>query len=672
MRKNRNTKTVFTVCMVVTLVFFLIFAARLADWQLIHGAEYRSLSEHSTGYTVKTEPIRGEILDRNGEGLVINRTRYRVTLDKLYIDRDKLDDTILLLIDILGKTDDKWNDPLPIKVSGDSFVFADNSEDEIDELRGEDCLDLMNADADSCVTALRERYEVKGSYTASQLRDILSVRYGMELDNWSADEPYIFADNVGEATVGAVSENTQGVGGVDVCTYLVRSAQKPSLAPHILGALGAISEEEYNKKTSEGKSYALTDYIGKFGIELAFEDQLKGESGTKVISRSSDGTIIDTVETENARPGSTVWLTIDSGLQAVAARSLETNVRAAREFGEQECRLQNKTHLGEDCRCGAAVMLDVSDFSVLAAASYPTYDLNKYSKYDDYYVRLTEDENAPMFNRAFSGAFACGSVFKPCVALAALEEKTITPSTVINCTQHYKFYPTNVVECMHYHGNLDVNGAITQSCNYFFAETGRRLGIETMYLYAERLGFGEYTGLEVEETKGTLAGRDSKDWMPGNTVQAAIGQSDNAFSPVQLATYAATLANNGVRLRTHVVSKITDYRRSMVLADYSKPQTVCEGGVSEKNQKTVKKAMRDVAHDPDGTAYKVFGGYKVKIAAKTGTAENAGSDHTTFICYAPYDKPEVAVAVVLEHGAKGQFSMQVAKDLLDAYFGLKK
>ena len=273
-----------------------------------------------------------------------------------------------------------------------------------------------------------------------------------------------------------------------------------------------------------------------------------------------------------------------------------------------------------------------------------------------------------MYNRISVGSFACGSVYKPCVACAALEEKTITKDTEIFCKQEYDYYPSNVVHCMHYHKDLDVTGAIAQSCNYFFAETGRRLGIETMYLYSEKFGLGEYTGIEIEESKGTLAGRDSTSWMPGNTVQAAIGQSDNAFTPLQLATYAATLANDGTRLKTHVVSKVTDYGRTKTIEDYSKPTVVDTCGISKENLDIVQKAMLEVTQSEDGTAYSMFGDYKVKVAAKTGTAENAGSDHTTFICYAPFDKPEVAVAVVIEHGAKGRYSMQVAKDLLDVYF----
>jgi len=198
------------------------------------------------------------------------------------------------------------------------------------------------------------------------------------------------------------------------------------------------------------------------------------------------------------------------------------------------------------------------------------------------------------------------------------------------------------------------------------------LGIETMYLYAEKFGFGDYTGVEIEESKGFLAGRDSTTWQGGNTVQAAIGQSDNSFTPLQLATYTATIANDGVRLKTHVVSKITDYERENVLQDFGTPEKLDNCGISQENLDIVQSAMLNVTQSEDGTAYYVFGDYKVKVAAKTGTAENSGSDHTTFICYAPYDNPEVAISVVLEHGKNGRYSMQVARDLLDVYFKNKQ
>lgn len=667
--KNKHPKTTITVCIIITLVFFVLFTARLVDWQIVHGSEYRELAKRSTSYTVQTDATRGEILDKNGDGIVVNTTHYKIVIDKLYANEETLDTNLLALINLMNLTGDKWEDTLPIEFSGNTLSYKKGAEDEIATLLSEDYLNLdENTTAQDCFKKLLERYKIDENLSLTEQRNLVSVHYNMELTGYSSSNPYVFAKDIKRSTVSAVSENTQGVSGIDVQTYLVRKAQDSDLAPHILGALGSITEEEYEKLKDGNKTYSLTDSVGKFGIELAFESQLKGEGGMKIIKRNSDGTIVDTIETIDSKPGNTVYLTLDKKLQETAVKSLAENVKAAKAQGVATKQSYGGSGWGEDCETGAVVMLSVKDFSVLAAASYPTYDLNKYSQYGDYYVKLSENKNSPMYNRISVGSFACGSVYKPCVACAALEEKTITKDTEIFCKQEYDYYPSNVVHCMHYHSDLNVTGAIAQSCNYFFAETGRRLGIETMYLYSEKFGLGEYTGIEIEESKGTLAGRDSTSWMPGNTVQAAIGQSDNAFTPLQLATYAATLANDGTRLKTHVVSKVTDYERTKTIEDYSKPTVVDTCGISKENLDIVQKAMLEVTQNEDGTAYSMFGDYKVKVAAKTGTAENAGSDHTTFICYAPFDKPEVAVAVVIEHGAKGRYSMQVAKDLLDGYF----
>lgn len=667
MRNKLRGKLPFTVCGVIVLLAAAVFIARLADWQLIHGAEYRRLSGRSTGFLTESGATRGEILDRNGIGLVTNITHYKIVIDKAYIDESRLDGIVLTLTGLLDASGDKWDDVLPVTFSGDAYAFRENAGEEIKKLK--ETLSLSaDADARACADALCARYHIDGSLSDAQRLTLCSVHYNMEQSGYSDTKPYTFASDVSRRAVSAVSENTQGIGGVDVQTYLVRTAKNPTLAPHVLGALGYVTEDEYKTLSQSGKNYTINDEVGKFGIEALFESELKGEGGSKIVQRNGDGAVVDTVETVNAKPGNTVYLTIDAKLQQTAAQSLERNVKAAREAGIAASEEKGKKLQGEDCRSGAVVMLDVSDFSVLASASYPTYDLNRYSEYGDYYTKLAEDKTAPMYNRAFSGTFACGSVFKPVVAMAALEEKIIKPTTKFYCTQKYDYYPTNVVECMHRHESIDLRGAIAQSCNYYFAETGRRLGIDTMYLYAEKFGLGEYTGLEIEESRGTLAGRDSQNWQPGNTVSAAIGQSDNAFTPVQLAAYAATIANNGTRLKTHIVSKLTDYERSRVIADYNKAEKADDCGVSPENLKIVQQDMLSVTQDEDGTAYPLFGSYKVKVAAKTGTAENSGSDHTTFICYAPFDKPKVAVAVVIENGVQGKFSMQVAKDLLDEYF----
>lgn len=662
------------ICLVLVAVFFVGFTIRLFNWQIIQGDYYREEVATTANYRLTSDDTRGEIVDVNGEPIEANTTMYSVIIDKLYINGDlTVNKVITTLFDIFEKKNASWTDTLPIVVdkNGD-FQFApdEDAEDALEYLRSDEMLDLsVYASADDYMEELIDRYDLEEyAENKSLCRDIASVRYNMELERFSSINPYTFAQELSEEMTAIVSEYSQSLPCIDISTVNKRICVDGTLMPHILGITGPLTAEEYEENKDNGYSY--NDIIGKFGIEAAMEEYLRGEGGTKTVSKNSDGTVISVVDVEPAKPGNTVYLTIDKKLQQVANRSLAKNVKAAQTAGKQLV-VENggEKGYGEDCTAGAVVMLSVKDFSVLAASTYPTYDITKYND-GDYYTSLLNDKTLPLYDRAFTGSFAPGSVVKPGVALAALEEGVVSEYTPITCTRRYDYYPSNVVNCMGYHGALDVYGAISRSCNYYFAEVGRLLGIDTMYLYMEKLGLGEKTGLEIYESRGFLAGRDSSSWLPGNTVQAAIGQSDNTFTPVQLATYCATIANDGVRLRTHLISKVTSYDRQEVVFENNPdtPEVIEDLQLHPYNLSVVQTAMRQVVASESGTAYWSFYDYDIPIAAKTGTAENTGSDHTAFICYAPYDKPEVAIAVLLEHGAKGTYSMSVARDLLDAYF----
>ena len=660
------------ICSVIILLIFSGFVLRLFDWQIVHGNEYRELSASSTSYTERSSATRGEILDVNGKALAVNETAYNIAINKIYIRDNETNDIILLLIDLLNECKAEFRDALPIHLNKDNFEYDSNSKADLEYICSQSMLNCdMSISANDVVKQLAQRYDAENIGDKTDLRNVISVRYNMEKTGYSYSNAYIFAADVNDEVVAIVSERTQNIPAVEIRTTNERVIKNGTLIPHILGVVGAMSSEDLEEHKDDG--YELSDSIGKFGIEAAMEKHLKGQAGEKTIAKDEQGNITEETETIKAKPGNTVYLTIDSNIQEVANYSLDKNIKLARKAGEDAVKTAKANNakqqklLGEDCYCGGAVMLSVKDFSVLAAASCPNYDISKY--YDpDYSEWLNTDEHAPMYSRTFEGAFAPGSSFKPCVALAALQEGIITKDTEITCTSHYDYYKNYVVDCMSTHGTINLHSAIERSCNYYFAEVGRRTGITTMYLYAEKFGLGVKTGVEIGESTGVLAGRDSTTWYEGNTVQAAIGQSDNTFTPAQLATSVATIANNGVRYRTHLVRKITNYERDEVILenDPDKPEVLSDAGISKKNMNMVKSAMRSVV--TDGTASGVAGKYPVKLAAKTGTAENAGSDHVTFICFAPYEKPEVAVAVVLEHGAKGRFAQYVAMDMLDAYF----
>ena len=670
-KENKSSNIRIIICALIVVLIFAGFSLRLFNWQILNEDTYKEISAQSTSYTEVSDATRGEILDVNGKELAVNKTAYNIVLNKIYVVEDSTNDIINKLLDLCDICSIKWIDVLPINIKSGEAIFESESSSELLYITGESMLndkDLVTAD--EVLQALSERYDADTIEDLQRRRDVVSVRYNMEKTGYSYSKAYVFAEKISEEAVAVVSEHTQSVAGVDIRVTNERIIKNGTLAPHILGIVGSLSEEEYESHKDDG--YNMDDVIGKFGIESAMEEYLRGQSGVKTIVKDEKGNVVSETESVKAQPGDTIYLTLDSNVQAVANYSLQKNIKRARAEGVSAVRnakatkAKQQSRLGEDCYCGGAVMLSVKDNSVIAAASAPNYDISRYYE-PEYNAWLNTDEHAPMFSRTFDGAFAPGSAYKPCVALAALQEKIIKPSTTITCTRMYDYYPQDVVYCMGTHGQIGLHTAMTVSCNYYFAEVGRRLGATTLYMYAEKFGLGEKTGIEIDESVGVLAGRDSTVWYVGNTVQAAIGQSDNTFTPMQLATYTSAIANDGVRYRTHLVRKIVNYERDEVIMENNpkKPEIVAEAGISKKNATIVKSAMRNVV--ANGTATPVSE-YPKAVAGKTGTAENAGSDHVIFVCFAPYKNPEVAVAVVLEHGAKGKYAMYTAMDMMDAYF----
>ena len=662
----------YVACIVVVLVIFAAFGLRLIDWQIINGEYYRQEADRTSAYTVDVPATRGEILTADGTELAVNITGYQVVLDKLYVEKDSENDLILKLVNLFSRRGEEWEDVLPIEVNQDgAYVFPDDKADEAAGLK-----DFLRRQAyttaEQCMQALFERYDCETEgYTPQELRDICSVRYNMEKKGYSYSTPYVFSESVSQDMVSIVSENATKMPGVRVETTSVRKYVHGTLAPHEVGTVGALTQEEYDELKDEG--YAYNDKIGKSGVESAMEEFLRGTGGEKVIEMTSSGALVDTRSTKNAEPGNTVYLTIDAQLQQVLNKSLAENVQAAQAAGKAAYEATGKKGQGEDCETGAAVVMNVKTGAILAAASYPNYDLTKMMEDSDYYSSLLTDETSPMFNRAFSGIFAPGSTFKPMVAMAALQEGIITPDTHFTCNRVFnKFGPNYVTYCMGYHGSINLETAIAKSCNVYFLETGYLLGITNMNLYAKRFGLGEKTGVEISESAGVLAGPEYREkiggaeWLDGNTVQAAIGQSDNLFTPLQLANYVCTIANDGVRITPHIIDKVTNYARDEVVKNYNVRQEVEEVGVSQENIDMVKKDMHAV--QTYGTASSILAGFPISVGAKTGTAENTGSDHELLICFAPFDDPEIAFAVIIEHGAKSVYSNNIGYDILNAYF----
>lgn len=674
--KSHTPRTV--VCGILVVALCGVFVLRLADWQLLNGASFLQQADESTNITVTMPTNRGEIVDRNGVGLATNKTGYALEFARAYTDMDTLNATILRLTEIVEAQGEQWLDTLPIQLdAAGNYVFVEGRDDDIAYLKSEDFLKVNTyTDAATCMENLIDRYfetdgengDESAQYTKEQLRKIVSVRYAMTLAgfDYRTSAVYTFAEDVSQDTVAIVSENSHALPGVTARVTTMRQYENPTLLPHIIGTMGAINAEEYAALQDQG--YTQNDEIGKTGIEAALESTLRGSEGEKRLDIDSDGDVTGETVTKEPENGDTVFLTIDSKLQQAAADALAEQVQAAqRQYSE--------------CEGGAVVVLDTRDFSVLAAASYPTYDLSRYGSDSDYTSALLTDEDSPLLDRAFGSAFTPGSIFKPAVALAALQEGVITRNTTFTCNHVYMRFANSgyTPRCTGNHGTISVETALARSCNIFFFETGFYTTIAKMNAYCQQLGLGEKTGVEIDEATGTLASPAEKEastggvWTPVDTIQAAIGQHDNLFTPAQLAAYTATIANEGTRKQVHLVDHVTDYSRSETLST-TDPAVIVDNSdysfLSAENLDTVQAGMRAVC--TTGTARANFSDYPVAIAAKTGTAEtgSASSENTTFIAYGPYENPEIAVAVVIDHGVQGTYSQGVAKAIFDAYFGL--
>lgn len=650
----------------------LVFGARLTRWQLLEGDKWLQTANTSSDDKVTMEAARGEIIDTKGNGLAVNQTGYAITFNAATMTTKTKNATILKLIKLLNSRNEKWEDELPIAVNSQGkYEFISGRDKDIAYLKSKSFLGLQSyATAEQCMDALIEKYDCKG-YSAQDTRNIVSVRYNMTKTGFSISTPYTFAEDVSQDTVAVISENSAELPGVEAKVTTIRKYPDGSLMPQILGTVGAISADELDSYLKKG--YAMNARVGTSGVEKVFESWLCGKAGEKTVELDANGDFVSETVTKQPVAGNTVQLSIDSNLQKVINASLAKNVKGAQEYGKKYGSADNP--MGADCTEGAAVVLRVKDFAVLAASTYPSYDQNKASSDSKYMVQLLNDKTRPLLNRAFNGVFTPGSCFKPSVALAALQEGTITNSTVFDCNGVYIFSDLHL-HCwkLSGHGNLSLEGAIAKSCNVYFCNVGYRTGITAMNLYAKRLGLGVATGVEVGESQGTLAGPEERKaaggtaWNAGDTVQASIGQSDNQLTPLQLATYCATIANNGVRLKTHIVEKILDYSRTKTV--YTTPVTkVAELGISQQNLNYVKAGMRACAL-PGGTAAGTFSNYGIAVAGKTGTAETGTghSDNEVFIGFAPYDNPEIAIAVILPHGGTSTYSLGVAKDIFDAYF----
>ncbi len=639
-----------TVLIILIVVFLLSVVFRLFSLQIVQGESYAEASMKRLVKTIPLKAQRGDILDRYGRLIVSSQLTYNLEISQYKKDKKWVNDTVYNLILLMEKENQEYMENLPISASPYSYTL---SEEEVKKYLKK--MDLPeNLSAEDCVKKLTERYDISDQIPKDYHRKVIAVRAEMELREFSQNNSFVFAENVNINVVTIIKENDYAYPGVNIMTSYERLYPE-KISPHVLGRVGLIYKEEYDKLKDLG--YGFTDIIGKEGIEKVFDLELKGKDGVLKVEQNELGKITGTEVLKNAVPGSDVILTLDLDLQKRAEQALENVILELR---------QTISDVGG----GAITVVDIHTGEILAIASYPDYDIETFQKdYNENYNNPLK----PFWNRAISGTYAPGSTFKILTSLAVLEEGIATPDELIYDHGKYTFWKDYQPTCHVYpgnHGYVNVADALKVSCNYYFYETGRLLGIDKLNEYAKKVGLGEYTGIEIPgEEKGIVAGPAYREkigsvWYPGDTLQASIGQSDNLFTPLQLSNYVATVVNGGTRYEAHLLYKIKDYATGNVKE--VQPKALETISIQPENYKAIMEGMRSVTED--GTASNVFQNFPIKVGGKTGTAEVPGTNNGLFVAFAPYDNPKIAISVVVEHGAHGNSIAPAARDVIEEYF----
>ena len=653
-----------------------LYVLRLIFLQLVNGDSYKSRATNTTDYNFTVTAARGDIVDSTGKRIATTTTSYNVVLNKLQMGNQDLDTMLQTLVEMFRKNGESWNDTLLISEpdAAGNYTFTDDDTSTSDQKQLADMKENLGlqqyATADDVMEMLVEKNNLQ-DFSPSWQRVLAGIHYEMDRQAFSNVNNFVMAENVSDVTVATVKENSLSLPGVEIVQTSTRSYEQGDIIPAVLGRVGKITAEKWKVTDENGqvtyplrdKGYNMNDVLGISGLESAYEDELRGKDGVETITRNSDGVIVDTQITTVPEPGHTVQLTINSDFQRAVDKALAKNIdmiNAVYNTGNMKA------------AAAAAVVIDVKDGSVLAASNYPSYDQNLYAtQYSEY----SADPSLPLFNRSLQGLYTPGSTFKPAVAVAALDSGLINQYSTVYCNGVYTYYKDYHPKCTrHGHsGNIDVVTAIKWSCNIFFYDVGRRLTSDVYDAYAYKLGLGQRTGVEVGEALGRLTTKNDSNYTASLDVQAAIGQGNTVVTPIQLATYAATLANNGTRYRTHFVKAILDTNTGEVLSE-TKPEVmdVIEG--TGNTFELVRQGMKQVPSTINGK----ISSYPVPIACKTGTPQRsetyAPGKHylnAMMVAYLPADDPQIAIGITIEYGGYGARTGDLVVDIANAYFALK-
>ena len=662
----------------VAAVLIGLYVLRLIFLQLVNGDSFKARATNTTDYNFTVTAARGDIVDSEGRRIAASTTSYNVVLSKLLMGDEDLDGMLQRIVEMLQASGESWNDSLLIGEpdAAGHYEFtaaADSTGDQKALANMKEGLGLQQyATADDVMEKLVEDYKLEG-WSLHWQRVLAGIHYEMQQQAFSNVNNFVMAENVSDVTVATIKEHSLSLPGVEIVETSTRSYEQGTTLPHVLGRVGKITAEKWKITDENGqttyplrdKGYNMNDVIGISGLESAYEDELRGKDGVETITRNSDGVIVSTALTTVPEPGHTVQLTVNSDFQKAVDQALARNIEMiSRTYGTD----------GARANAGAVVVLDIKDGSVLASSNYPSFDQNLYATQ---YSAYSADEGMPLFNRALQGLYTPGSTYKPSVAIAALDSGVINRNSTVYCNGVYNYFQDYHPKCTrHGHsGNIDVITAIKWSCNIFFYDVGRRVTSDVYDAYAYKLGLGQRTGVEVSEALGRLTTKHDSNYTASLEVQAAIGQGNTVVTPVQLATYAATIANRGTRYRTHFVKAILDTNTGAVLST-TQPEVM---DVIEDRGDTfdlVQQGMIGVAQTIPALA-----SYPYTIACKTGSPQRsesyyAGSTrkhytNATMIAYGPVEDPQIAIGIVVEYGGAGARTGQLVADIFNAYFAMQ-
>lgn len=686
MAQNINKKNInfrYNIATVFTYIVGIILIVQLFNLQIIHGTEYREQSNTRLTRESTLKAARGNILDRSGNILVSSSQRFDLELYKSKINTKTLNDTILKIVNVLEKYNASYTDTFPINIDPFEFKISDTTltnwkkNNNIDE----------NATAEEAFYKFKEKYKIENE-DISEVRKIIAIRYAIVKEGYSSTKSITIAKDISREAVAEFNENGDEFPGINISVQPVRQYKEGTLASHILGYAAKIGADEYKEKKD---TYTQNDIIGKTGIEALFEEYLKGKDGTKQIDMAVDGTITAEAVTKEAVAGSDIVLTIDSKLQKISEQALKENIEKIRNGGF------GKVY---DAKGGSCVVMNVKTGEVLAMVSYPDYNPQSFANgiSNEEWQSYLQNGSYPLLNKTIQSAYEPGSIFKMVTAVAGLESGNITLSERINDTGVYKKYNTDW-KCWYYtdyhvgHGYLNVIGAIAKSCNFFFYETADRMGIDTLDKYAKYFGLGTKTNIELpDETSGILASKEyvksiDRTWNPGDTINAAIGQGYNKFTPLQMTKYISMIANGGNKIDVSIVKTIQNADGTEASKEEINNFVNQKLGISEEANEeeitlnkeyleAVKEGMRSVTSGESGTAYARFKNFNIEVGGKTGSAE-AGQDangkdivNAWFAAFAPYDDPEIAVVVMVENGGHGNYTAEAVRNIMAEYFGM--